>query len=221
MATIHAGNVAVGEYARDDVRGVRWPRAAWGAILMGAITAIACQFVFTVLGIAIGFTVGDAQDSARGIGVGAAAWWLITGTISLLIGGMVLGRVAGIARGGDLHLRALAMWGVVAIFGFFVVWSGMMSAAASPIAGLSVRQVGAVGGTTQGLTGSAAGQTDGSGGTTAGSEPGTATQSAADAAQTASWWTLVGLGAGIAASLGGAWMASGSRDARPARSAMD
>src|SRR5690606_7383185 len=64
-------------------------RASWGAILAGTVTAIASQIVLTVLGLAIGLTVVDPSANQQGFGLGAGIWWLITGLVSLFLGGLV------------------------------------------------------------------------------------------------------------------------------------
>ncbi|TVQ61486.1 MAG: hypothetical protein EA378_08950 [Phycisphaerales bacterium] len=176
---------------------------------MAAVTAIALQLVFTALGFAIGATVAEASTTgaAEGgnIGFAAGAWWLITGTISLLVGGLTLGRMSGIPRGTNLLLAALAVWAVTAVFGFFVVWSGMMSAASSPLAAMS----------TPGVNTAAIGQSSATGsefatggaGATAGGDSATA-QQAQEAARTASWWTVIGMLIGAGVTMGGAWMSA-------------
>jgi hypothetical protein len=67
----------------------------WGAIVAGVVSAIALQAFFAVLGTAIGLTIAhNANDvPEQGIGLGAGLWWLITGLISLYVGGWVAGRL--------------------------------------------------------------------------------------------------------------------------------
>jgi hypothetical protein len=59
------------------------------------VSAIALQAFFAVLGTAIGLTIAhNANDVLeQGIGLGAGLWWLITGLISLYVGGWVAGRL--------------------------------------------------------------------------------------------------------------------------------
>ncbi|MBY0261760.1 MAG: hypothetical protein K2Q20_05420 [Phycisphaerales bacterium] len=106
-----------------------WSRVAWGPVVAGAVAAIGVQLLFTVLGMAIGLGSVNAYEAAystspREVTIAAGAWWIVSGTISLLIGGMVLGRLAGLPRSNQLHLHAFTMWAVTAIFGFMVLWSG-------------------------------------------------------------------------------------------------
>ena len=103
-------------------------RTSWGAVIAGAVVAIGVQMVLTVLGIAIGVSATDAHDYnsrvAANTATGSAIWWLITGTIALLIGGCVVGRFGGMTRSPDVLLHGLTMWAVTALFGFLVVSGG-------------------------------------------------------------------------------------------------
>lgn len=131
---------------RDDVVVARpaWSRVGWGEVLAGAVAAISVQLLFTVLGIAIGITAADpdlADDvnaSAEGVSMAAGAWWLISGTLSLLIGGMVLGRVSRYARGTELYLHGFTLWAVTAVFGFAVIWSGAGMASMAGMYGVAL-----------------------------------------------------------------------------------
>lgn len=191
-----------------------WASFAWGPVMAGVVTAIAIQLLFTVLGMAIGITATDAADGADAgtVTAVAGAWWLITGTIALLIGGMVLGRLWPDGAGVPLHIHALTMWGAVALFGFLVIWSGagMVSQAASPLAaaaaqtGVEANELPIIG-QTQTEPGAAADRTV--------TNP-AAVREARSGAQAASWWSVVGLILGIAASLVGASMAARAADVR-------
>lgn len=171
----------------------------WGPVLAGAVVAVATQLLFTVLGMAIGISLSDPQNGVNepgNLGMIAAIWWLVTGTIALLIGGMVVGFFWGRVINLGLHLHALAMWSVVAVFGFLVIWSGagMVTEAASPMAAIVAQQDL---GTQTGVGGGAtdAGRLDGA------AERLPRAEDAHDAARNAAWWSVIGLIIGIIASL--------------------
>ena len=233
MTTLPA-HAAIAEYpgtvADHRVRG------GWGAIMAGAVTAIGLQFLFTALGIALGVTVADASAMDAGSwGVAASAWWLVSGTISLFVGGLVAGRSTDGWRTEHVWIAGATMWGVVALFGFFVVWSGagVGAASATPFAAMSVgygqgqsdtrsmtRPEGSEIGTT-GVTGAMSSAAPVNREATLNEEPATraAIEEARSVAQTASWWTVVGLIAGVGAAIGGSFLgskpyASGVRRAR-------
>jgi signal transduction histidine kinase len=70
-------------------------RITWSSVIAGAVAAIAAQVLFATLGLAIGLSV---PGTAEGIGIFAGIWWLVTGLISLFIGGWVAGRFAGVVN---------------------------------------------------------------------------------------------------------------------------
>ena len=205
--------VSAAAYPAREHRTVRGlGRVAWGPIMMGAVCAIGLQFIFTVLGIALGTSATEVAggvdgDAVRTVGVAAGLWWLVTGTVALAAGGFVFGRLSGLPQSLALMLEAAAMWGVVALFGFLLIWSGTgtLSQAASPIAAISIsseRYAQQSGGA--GMTGDR-GQSSGSARSTDTSTSSTAlAEEARRATRTASWWSVFGLIAGLGASLGGA-----------------
>lgn len=98
-------------------------RASWGAILAGTVTAIASQIVLTVLGLAIGLTVVDPSANQQGFGLGAGIWWLITGLVSLFLGGLVTGWLCGYVRPGNAALHGFVTWCTVTAISAFLVTS--------------------------------------------------------------------------------------------------
>ncbi len=193
-----------------------WAGFAWGAVMAGVVTAIAIQLLFTVLGMAIGVSVADpggGNADAGTVSAVAGAWWLITGTIALFLGGAVLGRLWGAGTGMALHIHALTMWAAVALFGFLVIWSGagMVSQAASPLAAVAAQAspTGGMDQITRNMTDTQAGMAVDRTVTNP-----AATQAAAEdavsGARAASWWSVVGLILGIVASIVGANMVARS-----------
>ena len=69
----------------DDVLPVR-SRVSWGAILAGAVLALALYFLLTLLGGAIGLTIGPDTDAAA-LGTGAAIWAILVTVVCLFAGG--------------------------------------------------------------------------------------------------------------------------------------
>ncbi len=213
-------------------------RGAWSPILMGAATAIGFQFLFTVLGLAIGVTAAGAVDAsdtqnltaaeaAKGISMAAGAWWLVSGTVAILLGGVVVGRGCGWNAACEIRLRAVAMWGVVAIFGFLVIWSGAGAAtnAASPLAALAAGTVDSR--AVRDATSALRTTTDNPDSVDRApllprpseSEMRVAAEDAREAAATAAWWSvfglLIGLGAAVAGSMiGMKWCLQKARDGR-------
>ena len=194
-----------------------WTSARWGPIWAGVVAAIGTQFVLTLLGIAIGMSVAGPVDvpttpEVETLGMAAAIWWVVSGLVSFAVGGMVLGRLSRLAPACPLHLNAFAMWAVVAIFGFAVIWSGagIVSDAASPLAALSVREAPTEAQLLEMTRGTSA-NTDATASAVTPAEreelaaaARTHAESAREAAQTASWWAVIAMLLGIGASLAGA-----------------
>lgn len=178
-------------------------RTTWGAVFAGALAAIGVQIILTVLGVAVGATAFDAGDTGREVGVMAGLWWLITGTVSLTIGGAVVGRLAGIERSLDVALHGFAMWAVTAIFGVLALWSSATAAsmaganvAASTLRGTAIAVDANGDGVPEGTT------TDrGATGAERVAVTDAQVEEARDAAQAASWWSLGGLLLGVIASV--------------------
>lgn len=164
-------------------------RAGWSAVLIGAVVAIGLQLTFTVLGIAVGISAatGVATQRVSPISTSAGVWWLITGTISIAVGGVVLGMLWEDRSRRRLMFHAAALWGVVAIFGFSVIWSGagIASNAALPLA---IR----------------APDWSSPGDRPTAEERDIITEQTRNAAQTAAWWSIVGMAMGLAATIVGA-----------------
>lgn len=103
-------------------------RISWGAIFAGAVVAISVQLVLSMLGLAIGLATVDPTVEARpaeGLGTGAGIWWVVTGLISLFIGGWVAGRLAAFPRWIDAMLHGLVVWGLTAVATVFLLGSGV------------------------------------------------------------------------------------------------
>lgn len=219
---------------RDETAVVQpfWTKTSWGAIMAGALTAISAQLLFTILGVAIGATAADSYDvasasasDAGSVGIAAALWWLVTGTIALLLGGMVLGRVAGLPKSTEVRLHGLTMWAVTAVFGFAVIWSGAgISSNAGGMYGAAMNSnsSGIMGGAMSGRAessnaGAAGGISDTIGRVTGtGADNGRSidlatAERARRYARNAAWWSVFGLLLGIAASVIGASLAASDR----------
>ncbi|HEX8106765.1 MAG TPA: hypothetical protein VF516_03505 [Kofleriaceae bacterium] len=79
------------------VEGVRTTsNARWGAIIGGAFMAVASWIVLHLLGLGVGLTVIDPNQtsSLRAIGLGTGIWSLIAPIIAVFIGGLVVSRLA-------------------------------------------------------------------------------------------------------------------------------
>src|SRR5688572_23625161 len=93
------------------------PRVSWGAALAGAVTATAIWLLLHLLFIGIGLSVLDREDGGlESIGVGTGAWSLLAPAVALFVGGLVAGRLAGIADRLSGALHGMVMWAVTTLF---------------------------------------------------------------------------------------------------------
>ena len=129
-------------------------RLSWGAIFAGFIVATALQMVLSVLGVAVGFAAFDPGqgDSASGLGIGVALWFALTAIVSLFIGGLTTGRLAGILTPGDGRLHGVVVWGLSTLLAVYFatmgagqILGGVFSFATRTTAAVAGSAVGAVG----------------------------------------------------------------------------
>lgn len=112
MSTTYSGPAHTGTATTAVVPPL--PRISWGAILAGAVVALAIGLMLNVLGTAIGATLVDATardtPDASSFGIGAGIWLLVSNLIGLGVGGYVAARLSGTASGTDATLHGMAMW---------------------------------------------------------------------------------------------------------------
>lgn len=123
-------------------------RLSWGAILAGLVIALVSQIVLAVLGIAVGLTIWDPGDPARGLGIGAGIWAAASTLIALFAGGVVTGRLAGVLTPGDGALHGGVMWGLSVIA---TVW--LAAAGVGTVLGGAFQIVGGAAAATTGVVG--------------------------------------------------------------------
>src|SRR4051794_28914878 len=63
-------------------------RVSWGAILAGAVMALATCFVLNLVGQAVGVSISHRTDPTT-LGTSAAVWAVITSMVGLFVGGWV------------------------------------------------------------------------------------------------------------------------------------
>ena len=100
-------------------------RLSWGAVFAGLVVALALQAVLMLLGTAIGLTAMDGTD--RGLGIGAGIWLILSVLVSLYVGGLVTGRLAGVLTRGDGALHGILVWGLSTILALYLLASGVSS----------------------------------------------------------------------------------------------
>lgn len=132
---ITSSGAAVGPRIQDiDQTGVvvqrpvgYWRYVSWGAIIAGSVLAMATQLLLTLLGAGIGLVSLAAteavteSETATGFGIGAGVWWLITGLISLFVGGLAAGRLARVSQSTDGIFHGLLVWALTTILSVYLL----------------------------------------------------------------------------------------------------
>lgn len=100
------------------------PRISWGAVIAGALVAIAIGAMLNLLGVALGAAALDPYDMSRGDAKGLAAagglWLAISSAIGLFVGAWLAARAHGEweVRNGGFH--SLAVWAAAFIFALVI-----------------------------------------------------------------------------------------------------
>lgn len=119
------------------------PHASWGAVFAGLALALTVSLLLHLLGTAIGMATIDPEQEANpvaGLATGAGIWMLLSGIISVAIGGYVAGRLA--PRHGMLH--GLLVWAVSTLVTVYLIASLLGSALSGTlsVAGSGLQAVG-------------------------------------------------------------------------------
>jgi hypothetical protein len=149
---------------REDLRGPAFERTgfrlSWGSIFAGFAAATGIQVVLTTLGTAVGLAAFDPAegDRASALGIGAALWFAVAAIISMYVGGLTTGRLAGVLTRGDGMLHGVLMWSVSVLFAIYLGSAGagrvlggvasLLGQTVSSVAGGAVSGAGMVGATT-------------------------------------------------------------------------
>ena len=113
-------------------------RISWGAILAGAVVAVAIGLMLNILGVAVGATAIDAVEggtpSGAAFGIGGGLWLLVANLLGLAVGGYAAARLSGTADRTDATLHGVGVWAI----GFLlsaVLLGNLAAGAASTAAG--------------------------------------------------------------------------------------
>jgi hypothetical protein len=116
-------------------------RISWGAILAGAIVALAIGLMLNTLGAAVGAAMADTNvqhiPDASSFGIGAGLWLLISNLIGLAVGGYTAARLSGTADGTDSTLHGLAVWAATLLISAVLLGNLIAGVASTAISGAS------------------------------------------------------------------------------------
>lgn len=102
-------------------------RLSWGAIFAGFVIATALQMTLSLAGVAVGLAAFDPGqgDSAGSLGIGVAIWFALTAIVSLFVGGLTTGRLAGVLTRGDGRLHGIVVWALSTLLAVYFASIGM------------------------------------------------------------------------------------------------
>jgi hypothetical protein len=88
---------------------------SWRSIFVAVVVGLAVQFVFTLLGVAIGLTALDvtgADQNARGVGFGAGLWTLVVAVLAWFLGAYVGSWSSGAFNRATGIVHGVTAWGI-------------------------------------------------------------------------------------------------------------
>jgi len=97
--------------ALEDVASVG-SRVSWGAIAAGAVLALALQFLFTLLGSAVGLSISNRMEPST-VQTAAVAWAVFSLCLSLFAGGCVVSHLTVGENKMEAMLYGIIMWGLL------------------------------------------------------------------------------------------------------------
>jgi hypothetical protein len=106
-------------------------RVSWGAVVAGAVIALAVLTVLNLIGLAMGLYAVDASDENLGAGLASGLtgiWWAISSLIALFVGGWVAGKLAGNPNTLVSGIHGAAVWAGATLLAIFTVTSAMSAA---------------------------------------------------------------------------------------------
>lgn len=121
------GNVMVAQTTTTALDRVRW-----GPIWAGIFTSVSVLFLLSLLGIAVGLSAYDATENARGFGIGAGIWQMLSVVLAFLAGGWVAGKTSDWNARRTGWLNGALVWAVAIPLILLLLTSGV-----SGIAGMA------------------------------------------------------------------------------------
>ena len=198
------------EHSHDDLCAVQ-SRVSWGAVMAGAVVALAVYLVMTLLGAAIGLSVTDVNARNPNLGTGAGIWAVATTIVALFAGGWVASQSVVGETKGEAVVHSVIMWGVVMAMIMWMVASGAR-AGFSAMVGFSqfAENMGR-----QGMVADTKARTDAAVSAAERSSNDLTNDPAQrealrNRASEATWWALLGTLLSMAAAIGGGWVGGGT-----------
>jgi len=123
----------------EDMVGVR-SRICWGAVLGGAVIALACSLVITFFYAAVGLSLKDADLRSETIGIGAIVAAVSTIVVSLFVGGWATTQLTAGETQKEAVLYGVITWAVVTAVSLGLVGMGVRAGYFAVVGGTMVAQ---------------------------------------------------------------------------------
>ncbi|MGU3538449.1 PhnA-like protein [Methylobacterium sp. A54F] len=156
MTTIQTVAPPLPAEAHADTRAVLLNQVSWGAIFAGAVTALVTQVILNLVGVGVGLaSVGtNAADNpaASTVSLSAGVWFVVSGIVASLAGGLIAGRLSGKTLPGAAALHGLVSWAVTTLVVLYLITSaasGLVGGTLSTVSGALGGAGNLVGGTVQ------------------------------------------------------------------------
>jgi hypothetical protein len=117
-------------------------RVSWGAIFTGFFVGFGLWFLLLALGAGVGGVTFDARSISgwRGVGLGLAIWWIISGIVSFVGAGWITARFSAAYERQSGMLHGVAAWGFMLVV---LTWAAA-TAVTSAVGGAAAATGGAV-----------------------------------------------------------------------------
>ncbi|MGU3361969.1 PhnA-like protein [Methylobacterium sp. M6A4_1b] len=142
--------------ASAEIRTVLLHQVSWGAIFAGAVTALVSQVILNMVGVGVGLSSVGAtaadNPAASTLSLGAGLWFVASGVVAALAGGLIAGRLSGKPVAGAAGLHGLVSWAVTTLVVLYLLTSAAGGLIGGAFSGVTSTLGGAgslVGGTVQ------------------------------------------------------------------------
>lgn len=115
--TVDTTDRPIGRHPAEDTSPVR-RKVSWGAVIAGAVTALAVMITLGLLGLGIGLwsvEPGGEVDTLAGMTIGTAIWSVISMLLSLFAGGYVASRMSAAWGKQNSILHGILVWSVATV----------------------------------------------------------------------------------------------------------
>jgi hypothetical protein len=113
----------------EDMRTVLINNVSWGAVMAGVVLSLVTHLLLNMLGVGIGAAslspMQDGNLSASSFSIGAGVWWVVSGILAALLGGIVAGRLSGRPKESTAGWHGVTTWALTTLVIFWLLTSAI------------------------------------------------------------------------------------------------